>query len=221
MALVTYVLIVGYVLGQMKQFTPEQLGVRYLVLEPSIFPRRPWPLALGPLLLAPCSWRRLLRPQLITCMSPVPCTRARALQGTLSSTFGWLVAELLGYRTAFYILSIPWRSTYELVAYCGYKYCSMTAVLLLALVSGGSLMVYYSAVAVCAAGLCFYLFFAMMGSVPPEAEGQAVKVRPSHWPWPWPPCIPKAPPRTGPTPHRQLLPPRCICYRRDAGSPSW
>jgi len=28
MALITYVLIVGYVLGQMHQFTPEQLGVR-------------------------------------------------------------------------------------------------------------------------------------------------------------------------------------------------
>ena len=122
MALITFVLVVGYLLGQMNKFTPEELG------------------------------------------------------GTLSSTFGWLLFELAAYRTAFYILNVPWRSMYELVAYSGYKYVAMVIVLISTALSGSGL-VYHATVAWTAASLGFYLFNSMMGSIPPESEGLAVKRR--------------------------------------------
>jgi len=117
MALITYVLIVGYVLGQMHQFTPEQLGVRIcaaLLSTRLISWTSPPPFfQLSTRLLAcpPRTQLLLLLPARIPPPSMDLTLPVRPLQGTLSSTFGWLAAELIGYRTAFYVLNIPWRST--------------------------------------------------------------------------------------------------------------
>ncbi|EDQ90886.1 uncharacterized protein MONBRDRAFT_31741, partial [Monosiga brevicollis MX1] len=68
MAFVTYMLVLGLVLGAQERFTPEAFGV------------------------------------------------------VASSTFGWLLFELLLYRGASYIMSLSDLSSYELLAYSSYKY---------------------------------------------------------------------------------------------------